>query len=202
MARFAGVVAPLIFITGALAAADTPFWIAPCDDPKTACKASDADLARWALAAWEDPSGGRLRFVQTGDRSEALIRIVWAGPFGPLYGETVQIDVKARQGSQIVVYTAQYTRDALLRDSIVYLTCLHESGHALGLEHTSRSGDIMYPRRPIMSRSLYLGYSDLANYFSQYRRKLSVREDIRKNPGLWPADRQHLMEKLPAFEAR
>ena len=37
--------------------------------------------------------------------------------------------------------------DHLLRDSIVYLTCLHESGHALGLPHTAAFADIMYTFR-------------------------------------------------------
>ena len=100
-----------------------------------------------------------------------------------------------------MIYGAGGIQDALLRDAIVYLTCLHESGHALGLEHSNQFGDIMYPRRS-MSRSLYLGFSDIAEYFGRYRHKLFVREDIRKNSGLSPADREHLMEKLPAFEAR
>ena len=34
--------------------------------------------------------------------------------------------------------------DKLLRDAIVYLTCLHETGHALGLQHTDAFADIMY----------------------------------------------------------
>jgi hypothetical protein len=183
------------------AAADTPFWIAPCDDPETACKASDADLARWALAAWEDASGGRVHFVEINDRSKALIRIVWAGPSGHFFGETVTINVNERQGWQIMIYGAWGIRDALLHDTIVYLTCLHEAGHIFGLKHSKQSADIMFPQRNI-SRSLYLGYGDIFEYFGRYLRKLSVREDIRRNPGLSPADRQHLMEKLPAFEAR
>ena len=49
----------------------------------------------------------------------------------------------------------------------------------------------------------YFGYGgDINEYFGRYRRKLTVREDIRKNSGLSPADREHLMEKLPSFEAR
>ena len=36
------------------------------------------------------------------------------------------------------------TADALLRETIVYLTCLHESGHAFGLPHTRNFADIMY----------------------------------------------------------
>jgi hypothetical protein len=183
-----------LLAAGTLAAADTPFWIAPCDDPETGCKTGDPDLARWALASWQSASNGRLHFVETKDRSKALIRMVWASPSGGLYGETVGIDVSGRRGSQIyIVNTTQGIKDDLLRDTIVYLTCLHESGHALGLEHTNQFADIMYS----------FGYGgDITEYFGRYRRKLSVREDIRKNAGLSPADREHLTEKLPAFEAR
>jgi hypothetical protein len=201
MARFAGVVAPLLFIAGGLAASDTPFWVAPCDDPATACKASDADLARWALAAWENASGGRVHFVEANERSKALIQFVWASPSARFFGETAGIDVNERQGWQIMIYGTWGLPDALLHDTVVYLTCLHETGHIFGLEHSHQPADIMFPQRNI-SRSLYLGHSDIFEYFGQYRRRLSVREDILKNPGLSPADRRHLMEKLPAFEAR
>jgi predicted Zn-dependent protease len=34
-------------------------------------------------------------------------------------------------------------KDPLLRDTIVYLTCLHEIGHALGLGHTAAENDVM-----------------------------------------------------------
>ena len=52
--------------------------------------------------------------------------------------------------------------DRLLRDAIVYLTCLHESGHALGLSHTAVFADIMY--------SFQYG-GDIEEYFGRYRRK-------------------------------
>ncbi len=201
MARIAGVIAPLLLMSRVLAAAETSFWIAPCDDPQTGCKGNDADLARWALTAWEDASVRRVHFVETNDRSKALIHFIWASPLGHFFGETATIDVNERQGWQIMIYGTVGIRDALLHDAIVYLTCLHETGHIFGLEHSHQSADIMFPQRNI-SRSLYSGYGDIFEYVGRYLRKLSVREDIRKNPGLSPADRQHLMEKLPAFEAR
>lgn len=190
-------VSVVVLTVGALAAADvntvTTFWIAPCDDPATGCKTGDADLARWALASWQAASQGKLHFQETKDRSRALIRLVWASPTQGLYGETVPIEVNGRRGSQIyIVNTTQNVTDRLLRDTIVYLTCLHESGHALGLSHTDQFADIMY----------YFGYGgDIGEYFGRYRRKLSVRADIRQNSGLSPEDIARLHERLAAEPA-
>jgi hypothetical protein len=172
--------------SGVLLGADTSYWIEPCTDPETSCVAGDVQLARWAFEAWQEASGGRLHFVLAEDRAHALIRVVWATPAQGLYGEAVPIDVNGRRGAQIYVSIADGgTKDRLLRDTIVYLTCLHESGHALGLPHTDRFEDIMY--------SFQYG-GDIAEYFGRYRRKLLVREDIRKNSGISPADRAHLIE--------
>ena len=56
-------------------------------------------------------------------------------------------------------------RMPLFRDTIVYLTCLHEAGHALGLPHTSDFPDIMYFFRLWRRR--------FREYFGRYRRKLT-----------------------------
>src|SRR5215472_6642141 len=183
-----------LLFSGLLGAADkkedTPFWVAPCDDPKTGCRPADVDLARWALESWQGASNGKLHFVETKVRSQAVIRLVWASPAGGLYGETVPIEVNGKRGAQIfVVNTTQDVADPLLRDTIVYLTCLHESGHALGLRHTDQFDDIMY--------SFQYG-GDIPEYFGRYRRKLVKREDIRKNSGLSGADRTHLLASLSA----
>jgi hypothetical protein len=62
-----------------------------------------------------------------------------------------------------------------MRDTIVYLTCLHELGHTVGLSHTADFDDITY----------FFGYGgDLVGFFDRYRRQLRTREDIRKTPGL------------------
>jgi hypothetical protein len=184
----------LLFAAGLLwvksaAAADTSFYLAPCTDPASGCEAGDLDLARWALAAWQAASQGQLHFVETKDESNALLRFVWSSPNNTLYGETVPIDVHGQEGAQI--YIVNQTRgisDYLLRDTIVYLTCLHESGHALGLSHTDQFADIMY----------YFGYGgDINEYFGRYRRKLAGRDDIRRNAGLSAADVRRLLATLP-----
>ena len=191
MRKFLASVSVLVLAAPLVAAADTAFWVAPCDDPKTGCKPGDLDLARWALETWQTASGGRLHFVETKDRAQALIRLVWASPAGGLYGETVPIEVNGHRGAQIfVVNTTGDITDPLLRDTIVYLTCLHESGHALGLRHTDQFEDIMY--------SFQYG-GDITEYFGRYRRRLAKREDIRKNSGLSDADRTHLMTAQAVF---
>lgn len=153
-----------------------PYWVAPCTNPETACVAGDPQLARWAFQAWERASQGRLHFIETTDRAKAEIQVVWATPSSGLYGETVGRVVNIR-------IAAEGIRDPLLRDTIVYLTCLHEEGHALGLSHTADFDDIMY--------SFQYG-GDIAEYFGRYRRRLAVREDIRRNPGLSARDRERI----------
>ena len=179
----------LCFAAAAAHAADTTFWIEPCTVMKAACDAGDADLARWALEAWAKASDGQLHFVEVKDRKNALLRVLWADKDSGLYGEAVAINVNGRRGSELHILIAEPPgKDRLLRDTIVYLTCLHESGHALGLRHTAAFPDIMY--------SFQFG-GDIDEYFGRYRRKLTTREDIRNNSGMSPADRDALLESIP-----
>jgi hypothetical protein len=189
MKRFLlGVSLALLLTATGRAAETTTFWVEPCSVMIASCDGGDADLARWALAAWETASAGRLHFAETKDRANATIRVLWADKNTGLYGEAVPVLVNGRRGSELHILVPEPNpKDPLLRSTIVYLTCLHESGHALGLAHTRAFPDIMY--------SFQYG-GDIDEYFGRYRRLLSTREDIRKNAGMSPADRAALLERV------
>jgi hypothetical protein len=155
---------------------------------RTGFRAGDRELARWALEAWQRSAAKSLRFAPATE-SSALIRLYWAEPSEGNYGEMRPLMVGGRRGAAVYIRPdmeslgpdiAQLAgEDGLLRDSIVYLTCLHEFGHALGLPHTSDFGDIMY----------YFGYGgDVAEYFGRYRKQLRSRNDIASVSGLSNAD--------------
>ena len=173
-----------------------PYWVASCDETlarASGCESSDPDLAEWALAAWERASKGKLSFTRVSEERKARIRIYWAPGSIQLYGEARPILVDGQRGAEIHVrpdmavlgpgIAEAAAADPLVRYAIVYLTCLHESGHAIGLSHTSEFTDIMY--------SFGFG-GDIVEYFARYRRKLSKREDIRRHSGLSSADARRL----------
>jgi hypothetical protein len=152
-------------------------------------KDSDQELARTALDAWSRESGGKLKFAESKDRAAAIIRVRWISPTEGLYGETQRVDVNGKPGAIVNVMpqvaaqgeplASRAAQDVLLRDTIVYLTCVHEIGHAVGLAHTSKFMDIMY----------YFGYGgDILGYFMRYRNQLQSRADIVKHSGLSMGD--------------
>lgn len=149
---------------------------------------SDPELARWALQAWQRSAAKGLRFAAATE-SSALIRVYWAGPDSGEYGEMRPIVVGGQEGAAVFIrpeidslgvdIARRARADALLRDSIVYLTCLHELGHALGLTHTRDFRDIMY----------YFGYGgNVVEYFGRYRAQIHTRNDIAGVSGLSEED--------------
>jgi len=166
------------------------YWVQACANMESGCRISDPELAQWAMEAWQTASGGKLRVERTMDRERAQIRINWASGRGGLYGEARPILVDGVPGAEVYVLAPAANAaggDALLRETILYLTCLHETGHALGLAHSAEFADIMYD---------FQHGGDIPEYFGRYRRQLKVRDDIRKHSGISADDRKHLLERV------
>jgi len=155
---------------------------------QTGYRSTDRELALWALEAWRRGAAKSFR-LEAAPESRALVRLYWAEPNEGQYGEMRPLTVEGRPGAAVFIRPdveslgqdiARRARgDVLLRDSIVYLTCLHELGHALGLMHTRDFRDIMY----------YFGYGgDVVEYFLRYRAQLRSRNDIAAVSGLSAAD--------------
>jgi len=178
----------LLWLCLAAPCATLRYWVEPCAKPESGCHTGDPELAQWAMEAWQTASAGHLALEKTMDREKAHIRVFWSGGREGLYGEARPILVDRVRGAEVYVLPPPETpndKDALLRDAIVYLTCLHETGHALGLPHTAAFADIMY--------SFQYG-GDIPDYFGRYRRLLTSRQDIRKHSGMSADDRRRLAE--------
>ena len=160
------------------------YFIAPPLE-EAAARPADEDLAAWAFESWQRAGDGAFKFVRVSDEDEALVRLYWVSPGGGQYGEMRPLLVRGRRGAAVFIRPdtnalgddiARLARaDPLLRETIVYLTCVHELGHALGLEHTSAYADIMY----------FFGYGgDIPGFFTRYRKQLKTRDDIARFSGL------------------
>jgi hypothetical protein len=158
---------------------------------------SDRQLAQWAFQAWERGAAGRFHF-EAAPEASAVVRLYWAEPDGSEYGEMQPLVVGGRRALAVFIrpdvqalgpeIAPRAEKDDLLRDSIVYLTCLHELGHALGLPHTADFRDIMY----------FFGYGgDIADYFNRYRKQLLSSSDIASVSGLSDADVSHIRAAYP-----
>ena len=169
------------------------YWVEPCTADtaeQSHCKAGDPELARWALEAWQRSSGGALGVKPVAIEQAARLRVYWVTGRSQLYGEARPIAFEGKRGSQVYVLPSAARRgeDPLDRETVVYLTCLHETGHALGLAHTDKFADIMY--------SFQFG-GDIAEYFGRFRRQLKTRADIAKTDAISAADHSALMAVVP-----
>jgi hypothetical protein len=167
-------------------------------DQRERYKPADRQLAQWALDAWQRAAGSALRLTQAPEAS-ARVRLYWAGPQSGQYGEMRSLQVDGQAGAAVYIrpdtaslgpdIDARASSDTLFRDTVVYLTCVHELGHAFGLEHTADFRDIMY--------SFQYG-GDFVQYFSRYRRLLKSRDDIAHVSGMSEAD----LAKIRALYSR
>jgi len=129
-------------------------------------------LVERAMRTWTTAAEGAFTLRRTFITREAGIRVFFNGAGGN-YGETRP---RVNRGTGLIdeaevaiAADAPIQVDPLTRDIIVYLTALHELGHALGLEHTANFADIMY---------LFREPGDGARYFGNYRRLLRTADDI------------------------
>jgi hypothetical protein len=193
------IVAPLLAVNGAWAQMLAP--LGPLEDgvvvtyfiatpvEEAEARPADADLALWALESWQRAAGGALKFVRAERENDALVRLYWVPAAAGQYGEMRPLDVQGRRGAAVYIrpdttalgpeIAAEARLDALFRDTVVYLTCVHELGHALGLTHTANFDDIMY----------FFGFGgDIGEFFGRYRRQLTDRDDIRATSALSQGD--------------
>lgn len=159
------------------------YWIEP---------QPDADLARAAMQHWQAASQGELILKETPQAAQATLRFRFLSPSRQgLYGSAMARRENGREVQELFINPALAAdvQDPLLATTILFLTCVHESGHGLGLGHTRNFADIMY--------SFQYG-GDLDEYFARYRRRLSQRKDVFRESPIAPGDKEQLRAILAA----
>lgn len=162
-----------------------PYYIAD-GIPKFGSRPGDNELATWAFDEWQRAAGGAFRLEPITQEGMALIRLYWHRQTNRQYGQ-MRSHVGSLWRRQAILYVRPDShsrhktlgpaaaKDPLLRDTIVYMTCLHEIGHALGLGHTAVESDVMRTE----------GSSE---NFDRYRQQLKTRADMAKVSWLSDAD--------------
>ena len=140
-------------------------WVDARDAP-----ASAVTLVQRAMRTWTDAAAGRFSLENVARREAADIQVRFLGS-DSVYGETrPHVDPKTGMIAEAeVLINRDVPDDPLFQRIVIYLTALHELGHALGLEHTDDFSTIMYRfRRP----------DDGARYFGAYRQQLRSIDDV------------------------
>jgi hypothetical protein len=152
-------------------------WVDPLRAPS-----DGAMLVERAMQTWTRAADGRFTLEKTAADRDAAVRVHFMsadyryGVTAPRVDRQTGLIVRAE-----VAVAADAGRTPLERNIIVYLTALHELGHALGLEHTTDFSSIMY---------LFRLPGDGDRFFGGYGQRLRFADDIgsERATGLSPDD--------------
>jgi len=148
-------------------------WIDPTRAPRDGDRLVEKAMRTWTMAA-----DRRLRLERVAGRDAADVRVHfftrdWR------YGMTEARPDPATGllTSAEVIVAADADGDDLDHQIVIYLTALHELGHAIGLPHSADITQIMY---------LFRQPGDGERFFGAYRRRLASADDIGSDraPGL------------------
>jgi hypothetical protein len=152
-------------------------WVGPSRE-----RADDPVFVERAMATWTRAAAGRFRLDRTPDQRAAAIRVRFTKGDAHL-GETSPL-TDLRTGFILeadIAIASNLNADPLVQRIVIYMTALHELGHALGLPHSEEFSDIMYLfRRP----------DDAERFFGAYRTRVRSQKDIGSPAatGLSPGD--------------
>ena len=152
-------------------------WVDPLNAPP-----AGIDLVERAMRTWTRAADGRFALQKMAGTNDAAVRVHFMsadyryGVTSPRVDRQTGLIVRAE-----VAVAFDAGRTPLERSIIVYLTALHELGHAIGLEHTTDINTIMY---------LFRQLGDSERFFGAYAQRVRSMEDIGSDQatGLSPDD--------------
>jgi Matrixin len=140
-------------------------WVDPLNAPP-----GGAILVERAMRTWTRAADGRFTLEKMPATTDAAVRVHFMaadyryGVTSPRVDRQTGLIVRAE-----VAVAADAGRTPLERSIIVYLTALHEIGHALGLDHTTDITSIMY---------LFREPGDGERFFGAYAQRVRNTDDI------------------------